>query len=81
MKMITQDGQIIIATQRSSCKSEFAVELLSSFGASGGLDSVLTLIQHPEVNTKQLNILIAFIEVNHELFHKSFVDTFYDKLS
>lgn len=78
--MITEEIPRIFATERYSCKSSFLVETINQFGEAGGYESLLTLVSKPEISLEYVYHLVSFFVKSHSLYHRQFVDDFYDRL-
>ena len=80
MEMITEEVPRIFATERYSCKSSFLVEIINKFGEAGGYESLLNLLSKPEISLEYVYQLVSFFVKSHSLYHRQFVDNFYDRL-
>jgi len=80
MAMLTEPDQHIYATERSSCKSTFFVELVNKFGDAGSFNHLLSTLSDPSTSLQDVYHLVCFFTKSHSVYHKQFVDAFYDPL-
>jgi hypothetical protein len=81
MAMLTEEGQIIYAALRPTCKSALFVQMLNTFGANGGFDDMLRVIESPETSLDLVCNLTAVLANSARMYHKSFVSSFFARLS
>ncbi len=79
MEMITKEDQKIFAVERYTCKSHFFVAIVNKFGEAGGYESLIKVISMPDLSLENLFHIVSFIAKSHQMFHKQFVDAYYDR--
>ena len=80
LEMIEQVGQVIVAVERTQQKSLLLTELLVCFADASGFESLLEVIAKPETDLKAVRDLVKIVSESHKLFHKTFVDLFFQRL-
>lgn len=83
MEMIEQEGQVIVAVERDSCRSQLLIELLVRFADTDGFESLLGVLAKPETSLQSVKDLLTLIcggtgAVN--LYHKTFVDKIFEQI-
>lgn len=81
MAMLKEEGEIIYATERLSCKSQTLVQLLCEFGQADGFDKLLTLISHQETSLEHAFYILDWMAKCNKMFHRSFVLKFWESLA
>ena len=80
MDMITEETPRIFANIRYTCKSSFVVDTINRFGEAEGFENLLKIISKPEISLEYVYQIVIFIVKSHAIYHKQFVDDFYDRL-
>ena len=78
--MVEQEGQVIVAVVRDSCRSQLLVELVVRFSEALGFESLLEVLARQETSLKGVHDLVAIVHDCGGLLHKTFVDTYHDRL-
>ncbi len=81
MAMITDDTQKIYATERYSCKSSVFASSINKLGHAGFFQNLLTEIGEAETSLESVYDMVSFFTKSHAIYHKQFVDDFYEKFS
>lgn len=81
MALITEESQRIYAVERYTCKSMVFAANINKLGLAGFFQNLLTLISKPETSLENVFYLVSFFTKSHALYHKQFVDEFYEKFS
>ena len=50
MEQITEEGTVLVAVERDSCKSQLLVELLARFAEAQGFESILEVVAKEETS-------------------------------
>ena len=80
MEQITEEGAIIVAVERDSCKSRQLVELLARFAEGQGFESILEVLAKEETSLQGVHDLVMIVSGCAALYHKSFVDSYFERL-
>ena len=81
MKMIEEEGQVIVAVpRRTTSSSQLLLELLKRFDEANGYDHLIVALGRPETSLHNLKELISIVSQCSELFHKTFIDKFFDRI-
>ena len=79
--MIENEGQVIYAALRLTCKSAMLVATLNTFGESGGFEDMLKVIESPEASLEHVSYITGMLADSQRMYHKSFVDGYFARLS
>ena len=79
MEQVTEEGAVIVAVERESCKSPLLVELLKRFSEAQGFESILEVIGQPETSLEGVKNLVTLITNAVPMYHKSFVDAYIER--
>ena len=80
LAMVEQEGQVIVAVVRDSCRSQLLVELVVRFSEALGFESLLEVLARQETSLKGVHDLVAIVHDCGGLLHKTFVDTYHERL-
>jgi len=79
--MVETEGQIIYATNRKDCQSSVLVTLLTKFGQSQGFEKIIQLCNNKDSSMEHIADLIVCISGCTNMYHKSFIDSYFVRLS
>ena len=66
---------------RPTCKSALFVQMINTFGANGGFEDIMRVIQTPETSLDHVFYLTSMLANSQRMYHKSFVDRYFARLS
>lgn len=81
MAMIEEEGQIIYAALRPTCKSAMYVRMINTFGENGGFEDIIRVIESPETGLDHVFYITGILADSQRMYHKSFVDGYLARLS
>lgn len=81
MAMLKSEDQKIFSVERYMCKSEAFVANVNKFGEAGGFESLLKMLSKADVSLESVFQIVSFFVKSHAMYHKQFVDDFYDRFS
>ena len=81
LKMVEEEGQVIVAVpRRTTSSSQLLLDLLKRFDEANGYDHLIEALGKPETSLHNLKELISIVSQCSELFHKTFIDKFFDRI-
>ena len=81
LAMIQNQGQVIYAIPRITCKSGLLVEALNTFGQDGGFEAMIKLVQNPETGLDHMRSLASMLADSQKILHQSLIVMFAKRFS